>query len=274
MKVTVITVNLNNLEGLRRTAESVMAQTSKDFEYIIMDGGSTDGSKEYIASLSRVDRWTSEPDRGIYHAMNKGVALARGEYCIFMNSGDAFCHRRVLESVIPYLAGGDFYVGRAIFMEGKKRKKTEYPPQAMSIGFLLQGSINHQATFTRVALLRECPYNERHRIISDWELFFREWLLRDRSYFPLPVTVAYYDMGGISSTKEAQVEEEREEVMGGLIPRNILDKLRAEQESSSLEWKVRRAMWKPPVRRDCKLLRNAFKFLLKDLARHLFRPRP
>ena len=90
-KVSVITVNYNNLKGLERTISSVLSQSFSDFEYIIVDGGSTDGSKEYIESKQEyINQWVSEKDHGVYNAMNKAIRMAQGEYCIFMNSGDHF----------------------------------------------------------------------------------------------------------------------------------------------------------------------------------------
>lgn len=90
MKVTVITINYNNLQGLKRTIPSVLSQTCNDFEFIVIDGGSTDGSKEYIELQNGISQWVSEKDKGIYNAMNKAVSMAHGDYCIFMNSGDHF----------------------------------------------------------------------------------------------------------------------------------------------------------------------------------------
>ena len=96
-KISVITINLNNAEGLRRTLDSVFRQTTHDFELVVVDGASTDGSVELIHTYAdRIDRWVSEPDGGIYNAMNKAVAMATGEYVIFMNSGDTFLRGRCL----------------------------------------------------------------------------------------------------------------------------------------------------------------------------------
>ena len=269
-KVTVITINLNNLEGLKRTAESVIAQTSRDFEYIIIDGGSTDGSKEYIAQLPRVDYWVSEPDKGIYNAMNKGIRMAQGEYCIFMNSGDAFFAPDVLDQVIPRLNGGDFYVGQPMLMRDDQMERG-HMPDTMTLEFLLEDSINHQCTFTRTAILKESPYNENRRIVADWERFFKEWLFRGRSYHPLDITVAYSYLDGISSTNLETSRKEKAGVIASLVPKDMLEGLRREEDLTPLEWKIRKAMSMPPVRRDLKLLRNAAKFLAKDAARSLWR---
>ena len=99
-KISIITINYNNLEGLKRTMESVVNQTWREFEYIVIDGGSTDRSAAYIASQSEnIDYWVSEPDNGIYNAMNKGIAKATGEYLLFLNSGDSFYDANVLQNV-------------------------------------------------------------------------------------------------------------------------------------------------------------------------------
>ena len=86
-KLSIITINYNNLEGLKKTFESVFMQTYQDFEYIVIDGGSTDGSKEYIAeNTDKINHWVSEPDKGVYHAMNKGIVKASGEYLLFIKT--------------------------------------------------------------------------------------------------------------------------------------------------------------------------------------------
>ena len=113
-KFSIITINYNNKEGLRKTIESVVGQSFRDFEYIIIDGGSTDGSIEVIKEYAgKVDYWVSEPDKGIYHAMNKGVLQAHGEYLNFMNSGDEFYNNGVLQEVAPSL-DSDIVVGKIV----------------------------------------------------------------------------------------------------------------------------------------------------------------
>ena len=101
VKLSIITVNLNNLEGLKRTYESVVCQTFTDYEWIVIDGGSTDGSREFIEQhQDKFAYWCSEPDKGIYNAMNKGIMRAKGEYLNFMNSGDCFASNDTLIRVL------------------------------------------------------------------------------------------------------------------------------------------------------------------------------
>lgn len=265
MKITVATINFNNLEGLKQTVQSVLDQTYTEYEYIVIDGGSTDGSKEYIANnIFRIDYWESKPDRGIYHAMNKAIAIAQGEYCIFMNSGDTFYNKEVLAHVAPYLNGEDFYVGHPIRVKKNGKAEKESLPQNMSIDFLLTGSVNHQSTFTRTAILKENPYNENHKIVSDWEKLFEEWLLHNRSYVPLDIIVSRYHLDGISSSNMELLQKEKQEVIDRLIPKEIQNKFRLTKDLSPLELKIKKAMSKPPIPRDLKLLRNAFKYLIRD----------
>ena len=100
VKLSIITVNLNNLEGLKKTYESVVCQTFTDYEWLVIDGGSTDGSREFIEQhQNKFAYWCSEPDKGIYNAMNKGIVRAKGEYLNFMNSGDCFVKKETLAGV-------------------------------------------------------------------------------------------------------------------------------------------------------------------------------
>lgn len=109
MKLSIITINYNNVNGLQKTLESVFRQTCKEFEYIVVDGASEDGSKELLEQfLAKADfpfRWISEPDNGIYAAMNKGIRMAQGEYLHFLNSGDWLTDEKVVEKHAKNLAG-------------------------------------------------------------------------------------------------------------------------------------------------------------------------
>ena len=112
MKLSVITVNYNNITGLKKTFESVFCQTNKEFEYIVIDGASVDGSvDEIIAHKADIEYYVSEPDRGVYDAMNKGIKVATGDYCVFMNSGDCFYSDDVVEAALPLLDGTDIVYG-------------------------------------------------------------------------------------------------------------------------------------------------------------------
>lgn len=269
MKLTVITICLNNVDELRRTVQSVTTQTPCDFEYVVVDGGSTDGCRELIASTSGITRWVSEPDTGIYNAMNKGVGLARGEYVLFLNSGDTLAAPDVLAHAVPRLGKADLYTGHYLECHHGKTQLRQ-SPNRLTARFLLEGTLMHQATFIRAALLREMPYNEKNKIVSDWEFFIRQWLLGHCSYALLDMVVSVFYVGGISTNKKTviQGEAERQAVMDNLLPRRVQEAILRSNDyayDKNVEWKIYRALALPPLKRDLKLLRNAFSFLLRDL---------
>ena len=122
MTLSIITINFNNVAGLKRTVDSVLHQTADDFEYIIIDGASTDGSREFIESCSsKLAYWVSEKDNGVYHAMNKGIGHARGDYLLFLNSGDYLNDAEVLARVFNRPLQEDIIYGDIIW--GHRRGK-------------------------------------------------------------------------------------------------------------------------------------------------------
>ncbi|MDE6354470.1 MAG: glycosyltransferase [Prevotella sp.] len=280
MKLTIITVNYNNLDGLRRTMPSILSQTYTGYELIVIDGGSTDGSKEYIQSLDRIDYWVSEPDGGVYNAMNKAVRQAHGEFCIFMNSGDMFFSPMSLEESVPLLLDADFYTGASVFIEGEKAYPC-IPPNEMTVDFMMCNALNHQSTFNRTSVLKRHPFNEKHRIVSDWELFFEEWYVNKCTYRCLPTRVSIYFMDGISSVNKDIADDERREVAYRLLGPDVTNKFlnreyddlpkdkkrrqKREGRRKKLERKLATAMSYSPVSRDLKIIRNGIKFLFKDL---------
>lgn len=266
--ISIVTVNYNDNERLKKTLQSVSKQSFSNYEHIIIDAASTDGSvdtiRQYEKETNHLTYWCSEPDKGIYNGMNKAVLVAKGKYCIFMNSGDTFYSRDVLQKVAPLLAGGDFYVGCSMLVSNHGIEK-EIPPRKMSIEFLASNSPNHQSTFTRTVILKERPYNEHYKLVADWEKLFTEWLLYGRSYHPIDIVIAYYHLDGVSSIKLEEVELERNEAVKKAIPDYILKGILREEDLTLLESKIRKAMKRAPVQRDLKILRNAFKFLVKDV---------
>ena len=292
--ISVITVNYNNLEGLRRTVPSVCSQTYTGFEFIVVDGGSTDGSKEYLQSVNRIDRWVSEPDKGVYDAMNKAVKMAHGDYCIFMNSGDTFFSPLVLESVERKLRDADFYTGCSTFLD-EQTTYTCFPPHLMNIDFLLENSLNHQATFIKTSFLKENPYDETYKMTADWGLFMKSWLLDKCTYECIPDMVAIYYLDGMSTLNKDKTEQERKaqfEVVANLLeesgrkaddvlairtyyakdpkPQSIkMDTFRESNKTlrhkRKLVRSINKAMTMPPLIRDLKIARNAFKMFFKDL---------
>lgn len=261
--MSVITVVLNDIKGLKRTVKTVVNQTCQDFEYIVVDGASTDGCKEYIAGVDRIDRWVSEPDTGIYNAMNKGIAMAKGDYCIFMNAGDEFYADTVLEEVVPQLKGDDFYVGR-MYKIGENGKKLLHsaPPLPLTMFYMLTNAPGHQSTFTRTQLLKNSPYREDYRIISDWEKFFSSWYYHKATITPLDTIVSTFYMDGLSCKMQDLMFMERRAAMKDLVPERLINHVTCKE---GFELKIAYALDKSPLQRDWKLIRNAFKYLIKDI---------
>jgi glycosyltransferase involved in cell wall biosynthesis len=224
-KFSIITINYNNKKGLEKTIQSVVSQTQKDYEFIIIDGGSTDGSKELIDSYSeKLDYWVSESDTGVYNAMNKGIKVANGDFVIFMNSGDCFYETTILEKVNPLLVDGyDIYYGDNYKIKPHSKRKKTYPEQ-LSFSFFYSSCINHQSTFIRRQLFFDYfLYNETFKIVSDWEFFIYIICVENRLCKYLKMTICNYDFTGISSTKEHRfiADLEKEAVFNKYFPHFI-----------------------------------------------------
>lgn len=213
--LSIITVNYNNLEGLKRTVESVVNQTWREFEYIVIDGGSTDGSAAYIESQNEnIDYWVSESDSGIYNAMNKGIKVAKGEYLLFLNSGDILVDSDVLENIANLISEKlDIYYGNLILSNKGVENKSIYPKELTFSYFYHRGYLPHPASFIKRNLFEKISYyNENFKIVSDWEFFVCAICKHNASYKHLDVFVTNYNTSGISSKPETRhilLEERR-----------------------------------------------------------------
>lgn len=222
MRFSVITINYNNDVGLRHTVESVVLQNCSDFEFIIIDGGSDDGSIEVIEEYQdSISYWVSESDRGIYHAMNKGVSHASGDYCIFMNSGDRFYSADVLEKVLLMGCTDDIVVGNVVSSKDNMLIPTK-SKREMSLYHLYSGSIPHQAAFIRTSLLRKYPYDENLKIVSDWKFFLQSLILNNCSFCYIDEIIAIYEVTGISSLNSDLMRKEKDNVLKEMFPVRIL----------------------------------------------------
>ena len=222
MKLSIITINYNNKDGLRNTIESVTSQSCNDYEYIIIDGGSTDGSVEIIKNYKEnITYWISEKDNGIYHAMNKGIAQAHGEYCIFMNSGDCFYDNNVLKNVAKENCNEDIFVGKVV---SQKERLLISPPanHKISLYHLYSGAIPHQGSFIKTALLKKYPYDETLKISSDWKFFLQTIIMDNCTFKYIDCIIAKYNLEGISSTSPVRMREEKEQVLAEFFPPRVL----------------------------------------------------
>lgn len=223
MKYSIITINYNNADGLCRTLESVIGQTYSDYEYVIIDGGSTDGSIDIIHQyIKHIDYWVSERDGGIYNAMNKGVKASHGDYCIFMNSGDCFHDPQVLENIQP-VCNKDIVVGKVYTTDGHEYL---YQPSSLSMYFFYSCSIAHQGAFIRRTLLEKFPYDETLKITSDWKFFVQAVIFDNCSIEFHSTPVALFESGGISMTQTDATWNEKLKVMKIMFPDRVLEDYR------------------------------------------------
>jgi glycosyltransferase involved in cell wall biosynthesis len=226
-KLSIITINFNDKVGLEKTFESVLNQTFRHFEYIVIDGGSSDGSKEVIEKhQDNISYWVSEKDNGIYNAMNKGIRAATGEFVIFMNSGDVFQNEKVLAEVENELTSEfDIYYGDCYRVKGDRCKRWSFPDH-LSFSYFYSSSLSHQSTFIRRSLFHNLfLYNEDFRIVSDWEFFIYAICKANVPYKHLNAVISNFDFTGISSNKKNEKIDkgERELVLQKHFPMFVED---------------------------------------------------
>ena len=249
MKLSIITINYNNAEGLRRTLASVASQTFRDFEHIIVDGGSTDDSVEIIRQYADNEAirpennnadnlassphhlitsspitWISEKDRGVYDAQNKGIRLAHGEYCYFLNAGDTFCADDVLERMFSpnsLIASSpnrqpDILYGNEIIVDGNgQRVGIARGVTNPTFVDLYNSCMKHQASFIRRSLFDKYGmYDADMRICSDFNWFFRVIAFHDEVTLQYKdVDIAYFENTGISYHNPELCAKERQQIL-------------------------------------------------------------
>lgn len=241
-KLTIITINYNNASGLSRTIDSVLNQTSRDFEYIIVDGASTDTSCKIIRDKGFVVNGglefngimitcISEPDTGIYNAMNKGIQVAKGEYIHFLNSGDwlvdAFVVEKMQNELDCLINSGqqpDIFVGNKIMVrpDGKVRygRNDKRPVTALTF---YRGTIEHTSAYIRKAMFDVVGmYDESLRIVSDYKWYFDAVLNHNALVAFTDIYVSYFDNTGISSTNLTLDKAERRQVLEQMLPSAVL----------------------------------------------------
>ena len=252
MRFSIITINYNNAEGLRKTLASIASQTFRDFEHIIVDGGSTDESveiiREYVSAngaqgggsqtsqksqTSRTTdcpqiRWISEPDKGIYNAMNKGIEIAFGKrivnsfnrseliedkntvnkmanakYLLFLNSGDCFIDDNALQMVLDSNMQEDVCYFDADFVYPNGKMEHHQYPEELSFEFFWQDALCHQATWYRIDALRDMEgYDEKYKIIGDTAMNIDLCLIHNYTYKHYPKVLSVFDADGISISKD------------------------------------------------------------------------
>lgn len=232
MRLSIITINRNNAGGLGKTVSSVVSQTCKSFEYIIIDGASTDNSadiiKRYSNSFGDRLKWVSEPDGGIYSAMNKGIGLASGDYVEFLNSGDYLASGDVVDRMTSALEGNAYpsiLYGNMLkdMPNGCLVRDRGFAGHDITFHGFYTGTLNHSPAVIRKDLFNKYGlYDESLRIVSDWKWFLQAIILGEEKPVYTDVDVTVFDMNGISETNKKLDRIERRAVLNELIPKSII----------------------------------------------------
>lgn len=231
VRVSVITINRNNADGLEKTMQSVASQTFKEFEYIVIDGASTDGSVEVIKRLEPQFthlKWVSEPDKGIYNAMNKGIHMATGEYIQILNSADCLAANDVIERMLAALEGVDYpniLYGNMIkcHSDGRNVVDKSFAGQEITMLGMYTGTLNHDPAYIRRSLFEKYGYyDESLKIVSDWKWYLQAIILGGEKPQYVDIDVTLFDMTGVSETNKELDRSERKRVLEQLLPKAIL----------------------------------------------------
>lgn len=201
-KLSIISVCFNNKDGLIKTIESVRNQTYKDYEFIVIDGGSKDGSKDVIeANKGILSYWCSEPDGGIYQGMNKGIDHAKGEYCLFLNSGDWLADNKVLFEVFNNGYDEDILYGNVLKVKGRKKRIITYSKHLTFKDFYqVTPAVHHQASFIKRSMFVEYgKYREDTYMNADWCFFFKTIVQNNVTTRHLDILVSNCDATGVSN---------------------------------------------------------------------------
>ncbi len=223
-QLAIITICYNDRAGLERTFVSVFGQSFRDFEFIVVDGGSTDGSVDLIkAHADRITHWTSERDRGIYDAQNKGWYMANAPFVLFMNAGDTFAAPGVLERAVPMLTDAvDILYGDAQLADERGVYAIKLQPHKLTSAWLMKEVVAHQSQFIRRALLEKCEgYDLRFLIAADYAFFARMfWKERVRTRHA-GFAICIFHTTGLSSdpARKQQSAAERKAIQRIFAPR-------------------------------------------------------
>lgn len=221
VNVSIVTITYNNLEGLRQTANSILSQTFTRYEWIVIDGKSNDGTREYLEENSQYcSYWCSEKDEGVYDAQNKGILHAKGGYIIFMNSGDTFYDEHVLENVFSKVRISDILYGNWTQVFDNGTTKAIQPEQNITYPWFYSNNICHQAMFIKTELLKNSPYDLSYRLYADWAKW-AELSRQGKIFEYIPLNICYFKMGGISCKSESENLKEYKRICAEYYPGSL-----------------------------------------------------
>lgn len=276
MILSIITINRNNAAGLEKTMQSVLSQTRSDYEYVVVDGASTDGSVAVIERLAPAfgDRlkWISEPDQGIYNAMNKGIGMATGEYIQILNSGDSLVSPDVTDKMYAALekeAHPSILYGNMLkdFPDGHVHRDKGFAGEDITLLGMYIGTLNHSPAYIRRSLFDKYGlYDESLKIDSDWKWYLQAIVFGEEKPVYVDIDVTLFDMTGISETNTALTKAERAQVLKELVPPTVLTdydawvpsirqmrRIKRHPWAYKLVWFLERVLFKLEKRKDKKV---------------------
>ena len=222
--LSIITINYNNSRGLQKTMQSVFSQSFKDFEYIVVDGGSTD---ESIATLQQYENklafWVAEKDKGIYDAMNKGIEKAAGQYILFLNSGDWLVDENVLQyfNEAAIKTAADIYYGNILLETAGHSVSLHQYPAELTLDFWESYTINHQASFIKRLLFKELGlYDGDYPLAADYA-FFIKCFINGKTFEFINKELVHYVLDGASSKNESEYQQQRQLAWDTIIPAQV-----------------------------------------------------
>ncbi|MCQ2974919.1 MAG: glycosyltransferase [Bacteroidales bacterium] len=211
-QLTIITICRNIVSTIERTCLSIVNQTFQDFEWIVVDGASTDGTVDILKKYSsRIDILISEPDNGIYNAMNKGIKLATGEYILFMNGGDEILNFNTLENVFKKANNADVIYGDEYVKNDKEyylfRNQRLLTPKS-----LYKKTFSHQATFVRTSIQKKYLFDESLKIAADYDFFVKIYFKKKYIFERIDMAISVFYLDGICSTNYELFNEENNKI--------------------------------------------------------------
>ena len=229
--ITVVTVCYNAVNELEKTMLSVLNQTYDNIEYIVIDGGSKDGTVDIIKKYAdRLAYWVSEPDKGIYDAMNKGIKAATGEWINFMNAGDLFVDNNIISKLLNATSdSGDIRIirGNIFRIYPKfKVKSVGVTQQIPSLIDMFDNTFHHQACLIQTSLFKDYGlYSLDYKLISDWKFFFDCTVLHHVKSTYVDITVAEFQMNGASTNHSYLYRDERRNYLKSLYGEDLFSLL-------------------------------------------------
>ena len=204
IKLSIITISLNEENSIGNTIDSVIMQDFNEYEYIVIDGGSKDNTIEIIKSYgNKISRFISEPDNGIFSAQNKGIRFSQGEYVLFLNAGDYFFNNSVLTKVFSYKPDADICYGDIVFLRNSGIQYKKRSPHKITASYMFVDSIPHPATLTKRSLFEKIGYyNEKLNLSADYEFSLRAIFKYNCTYKYIPVAISVFNLKGKSSLLE------------------------------------------------------------------------